>query len=115
MHDNVERIADIALDGAIREFNPTLKDAARKPSETLLGRVRMDGRKTARMTCIEKLQEIESLAATYLAKDDPVRAVAEGCLQQVADAHCRKAVLWLACLKTDEIVLTHLNFGGVFD
>ena len=115
LHDNVKRIADIALDGPIREFNPTLKDAARKPSETLLGRRCMDGRETARVTGIEKLQEIERLAATYLTKDDPVRAVAEGCLQQVADAHCRKAVLWLARLKSDEIVLTHLNFGRVLD
>jgi hypothetical protein len=115
LHDNVKRIADVALDSPIREFNPTLKDAARKPGETLLGRRCMDGRETARMTCIEKLQEIERLAATYLTKDDPVRAVAEGCLQQVSDAHCRKAVLWLARLKTDEIVLTHLNFGRVLD
>ena len=115
LHYNVKRIADIALDGPIREFNPTLEDAARKPSETLLGRRCMDGRETARVTGIEKLQEIKSLAATYLTKNDPVRAVAEGCLQQIADAHCRKAVLWLARLKTDEIVLTHLNFGGVFD
>ena len=115
LHYNVKRIADIALDGPIREFNPTLEDAARKPSETLLGRRCMDGRETARVTGIEKLQEIKSLAAPYLTKDDPVRAVAEGCLQQIADAHCRKAVLWLARLKTDEIVLSHLNFGRVFD
>src|ERR1700676_1139816 len=69
LHDNVKRIADITLDGPIREFNPTLKDAARKPGETLLGRRCMDGRETARMTCIEKLQEIERLAPTYLTKD----------------------------------------------
>jgi len=37
------------------------------------------------VTGIEKLQEIKSLAATYLTKDDTVRAVAEGSLQQVAD------------------------------
>jgi hypothetical protein len=115
LHYNVKRIADIALDGPIREFNPTLEDAARKPSETLLGRRCMDGRETARVTGIEKLQEIKSFAATYLTKDDPIRAVAEGCLQQVADAHCRKAVLWLARLKTDKIVLAHLNFGRVLD
>src|ERR1700692_3240131 len=69
LHDNVKRIADITLDGPIREFNPTLKDAARKPSETLLGRGCMDGRETARVTCIEKLQEIKSLAPTYLTKN----------------------------------------------
>ena len=110
VHYNVEGITDIALDGPIRKLNSALEDAARKPSETLLGRRCMDGRETARVTGIEKLQEIKSLAATYLTKNDPVRAVAEGCLQQIADAHCRKAVLWLACLKTDQIVLIHLNF-----
>jgi hypothetical protein len=115
LHYNVERIADIALDGPIWQFDSTLKDATRKPSQTLLGRRCMDGREAAGVSGIEKLQEIKSLAATYLTKDDPVRAVAEGCLQQVADAHCRKAVLWLARLKTDEIVLTHLNFGRVLD
>src|SRR5208283_2018192 len=115
MHYDIERIADIALDGPIWEFNSTLEDAARKPSEALLGRRCMDGRETARVTGIEKLQEIERLPAAYLPKNDPVRAVAEGCLQGVAYAHCRKAVLWLARLKTDEIVLTHLNFGRVFD
>ena len=110
LHYNVERIADIALDRPIREFNPALEDATRKPSETLLGRRCMDGRETARVTCIEKLQEIERLAAAYLTKNDPVRAVAEGCLQQVADAHSRQAVLWLPRLETNEIVLTPSEF-----
>ena len=43
VHYNIERIADIALDGPIREFNPTLKHATRKPGETLFGRCRVDG------------------------------------------------------------------------
>jgi hypothetical protein len=115
LHYNVKRIADIALDGSIREFNPTLEDAARKPSETLLGRRCMDGRETARVTGIEKLQEIKSLAAPYLTKDDPVRAVAEGRLQEVTDTHCWQTVLRLSGLETNEIVLSHPNFGSVFD
>ena len=48
LHYNVKRIADIALDGPIRQFDPALKDAARKPGETLLGRRCVDGRETAR-------------------------------------------------------------------
>jgi hypothetical protein len=115
VHYNVEGITDIALDGPIRKLNSALEDTTRKTGKSLLSRRCMDGRETARVTGIEKLQEIKSLAAAYLTKDDPVRAVAEGSLQQVADAHCRKAVLWLARLKTDEIVLTHLNFGRVLD
>ena len=110
LHYNVERIADIALDRPIREFNSTLKDATRKPGETLLGRRCMDGREAAGVTRIEKLQEIERLTATYLTENDPVRAVAEGCFQQVTDAHCRQAVLRLPRLETNQIVLIHLNF-----
>ena len=75
LHYNVERIADIALDGPVWEFNPALEDATRKTSETLLGRRCMDGLETARMTCVEKLQKIERLAAAYLTKNNPVRAV----------------------------------------
>ena len=43
VHYNIERIADIALDGPIREFNSTLEDATRKPGKTLLGGCCMDG------------------------------------------------------------------------
>src|ERR1700680_1592103 len=62
LHYNVERIADIALDGPIREFDPALKDATRKTGETLLSRRCMDCRETARMTCIEKAQKMQRLA-----------------------------------------------------
>src|ERR1700719_1099007 len=55
LHYNVERIADIALDRPIREFDSTLKDTTRKPGETLLGGRCMDGREASRVTCIEKL------------------------------------------------------------
>jgi len=55
LHYNVERIADIALDGPIWQFDSTLKDATRKPGETLLGRRSMDGRETSGVTRIEKL------------------------------------------------------------
>src|ERR1700688_5003815 len=57
MHYNIEGVAYIALDGPIRELDSTLKDATRKPGEALLGRCRVDGRETARVTCIENLQK----------------------------------------------------------
>src|SRR5258708_887360 len=75
----------------------------------------MDGRETSRMTGVEKLQEIECLAAANFTEDDPVWAMAERCFQEVTDAHCRQSVLWLPGFKADKIVLVHLNFGGVFD
>src|SRR6266478_6110977 len=67
------------------------------------------------MTGVEELQEIECLTAAYLTQDDPVWAMAEGCFQEVADAHSRQTVLWLPSFKADKVVLVHLNFGGVFD
>src|SRR5271165_1651899 len=67
------------------------------------------------MTRVEELQEIERLTAAYLAEDDPVWAMAEGRFQEVTDAHRRQVVLWLPGFKADQVVLVHLNFGGVFD
>ena len=67
------------------------------------------------MTGVEELQEIECLTAAYLTEDDPVWAMAEGCFQEVTDAHCWQAVLWLPGFEADQVVLAHLNFGGVFD
>src|SRR5713101_6957125 len=83
VHYNVEGITDIALDGPIRKLNSALEDAAREPGKSLLGGRCMDRREAARVTCIEKLQEIKSLASTYFTKDDPVGAVAKGRFQQV--------------------------------
>ena len=67
------------------------------------------------MTRVEKLQEIECLAAAYLSEDDPIGTVAKGCLQEVTNGHTWQAVLWQPGFKADKVVLFHLNFGGVLD
>src|SRR5256885_14813610 len=67
------------------------------------------------MTGVEELQEIECLTAANFTEDDAVWTMAEGCFQEVADAHSRQTVLWLPSFKTNEVALVHLNFGGVFD
>src|SRR5437016_3080260 len=67
------------------------------------------------MTRVEELQEIECLTAPYLSENDPVGTVAEGCFQEVTNAHTWQAVLWQSGFKADEVVLFHLNFRGVFD
>src|SRR5437016_4884792 len=67
------------------------------------------------MARVEELQEIECLTAAYLAEDDPIGTVAEGCLQEVTNAHTWQAVLRQPSFKADKVVLFHLNFGGVFD
>src|SRR6516162_9337220 len=67
------------------------------------------------MTRVEELQEIECLTAPYLSEDDPIGTVAEGCFQEVTNAHTWQAVLWQPGFKADKVVLFHPNFGGVFD
>lgn len=64
MHDNVERIADVGLDGAVRKVHAALQDAARESCESLPRRGGMHGRKTAGVSGIEKLQEIEGLTSS---------------------------------------------------
>src|SRR2546430_606197 len=67
------------------------------------------------MTGVKELQEIECLTAANFTEDDSVWTMAEGCFQEVTDAHSRQTVLWLPSFKTNKVVLVHLNFGGVFD
>src|SRR6266404_5376538 len=75
----------------------------------------MNGGQRARMTRVQELQEIEGFAAPNLPEHDSVRAVAEGSLQEIADGHSRKAILFAACFKPDEVFLRQLNLGRVFD
>src|SRR5713226_2015417 len=78
---DVERISNVRLNGPVRKPNGALQNATGEPRESLLRGVRMNGGQRARMTRVQKLQEIESLAAPNLPEHDSVRAVAEGCLQ----------------------------------
>ena len=41
--------------------------------------------------------------------------MAEGCLQKIPDRHCRQAVLRLPGLEPNQILVSHLNLGGVLD
>ena len=67
------------------------------------------------MPRVQELQEIEGFASANLPQNDTVRAMAEGCFQEIANGHCRKAVLFPACFKPDEIFLRQLNLGRVLD
>src|SRR5713226_7704951 len=41
LNDDMERVSDIAFNGAVRQLDTALQRAAREPSKTLFGRVRM--------------------------------------------------------------------------
>jgi len=68
MHDDVERIADVGLNGAVREVHAALQDAAGKSREALPRGGGVNRRKTAGVSGVEKLQEIEGLASSNFAE-----------------------------------------------
>ena len=67
------------------------------------------------MPGVQELQKIEGFFASNLAQNNAIGAMAEGCLEKIADGHCWKAILLPACFKADEILLRQLKLGRVFD
>ena len=67
------------------------------------------------MPGVQELQEIEGFAAANLPENDAVRAMAESSFEEIADGHCRKAVLLPACFKSDEVLLREVNLGSVLN
>src|SRR5947207_1916050 len=55
LHDDAKRISGIGLDGPVGQVNSALENATGESCEGLLGRCRMNGRETSRMTRIEEL------------------------------------------------------------
>src|SRR5229473_8440652 len=113
--DDIEGIGDVGLDGPIGELHAALQNTACEACEALLRGVRMDGGQRAGVPGVQELQEIEGFATANLSENDAVRAVAEGSLQEIANSHCRKAVLFPARFKPDKVFLDQVNLGGVFD
>jgi hypothetical protein len=75
----------------------------------------MNGRKTAGVSGVEKLQEIEGLGSSNFAKDYPIRRVTKRGLKEFPDGDARHTVLRLPGFETDEVVLAHVDFRGVLD
>ena len=69
VHDDIHGITDICFDCTIRQVNPALEDAACESSKSLLRRSCMNGGKTAGVSCVQKLQEIEGLPSTDLSEN----------------------------------------------
>jgi hypothetical protein len=59
LNDDMERVSDIAFNGAVRELDTALQRAAREPSKTLFGRVRMNGGQCPRMNSRLRWPEIK--------------------------------------------------------
>src|SRR4030081_2098325 len=115
MHDDVERIADVGLYGAVREVHAALQDAAGKSREALPRGGGVNAGKTAGVSRVEKLQKIEGLATSNFPEDQTVRPVTKRALEEFPDGNAGQAVLRWPGFETDEIVLAHVNLGGVLN
>ena len=112
--DDVERITDVRLDGAVGQFHAALQYAARESGQALLGRTGMNRGQGAGVAGVEKLQEVERLAGPDFAQQNSVWPVPQGCFQEVADRNGWDADLFPASFKTNEIQLGKLYLRGVF-
>src|SRR5882757_4402009 len=68
MHDDVERIADVGLNGAVREVDAALQYAAGESREALPRGGGVNGGKAAGVSGVEKLQKIEGLGSPNFAE-----------------------------------------------
>src|SRR5258708_4105976 len=69
VHDDVDGITDVRLDRAIGQVNAALQNAACESGQCLSCGSRMDGGKAPRVSCVEKLQQIEGFASAYFTQD----------------------------------------------
>jgi hypothetical protein len=68
LHDDVERIRNVRLDGAVRQVNSALQNTARKTGEPLFRRICMNCRECAGMPGIQELQKVECFASADFAR-----------------------------------------------
>src|SRR5580704_1614857 len=75
----------------------------------------MDGRKRAGMSCIQRLEKVKRLAASYFSDQDAIRAMTQSGAQQIPDGHRGPAWLLTARLKFDQILQDDFYFGCLLD
>ena len=59
LHNNIQRISDIGLDGAVRKLDAALQDAAREAGETLLRGTRVDCRERSGVSGVQELEKVK--------------------------------------------------------
>jgi hypothetical protein len=75
LQQQVNGIGDTAPDRLKWELHVGLENAARQASDGLPGVVSVNGRERPRVTCVERLKEVEGLRTTHLAQQDTVGPV----------------------------------------
>jgi hypothetical protein len=67
MNHDVDRIADVRFNGAVRQLNAALQNATREPRQALLGGTGVNRGQRSGVAGVEKLQEVKRLAGTDFA------------------------------------------------
>src|SRR5208282_5520113 len=108
LHDHLQRISNVALDGAVRQLNAALQDTTCKARETLPRGTGVDCGESPGMSRVQKLQKIKCFAGPDFAQKNSVWTMAESRLEEITNRHRGNAVLFAACLETDEILMVQL-------
>src|SRR3989442_649062 len=83
LDDDIKRIRNVGLDGAVRNLDATLQNAARKARKPLFRGAGVNGRNGSRVAGVQKLKEIERFPGANLAEQNTIRAVAHSGFQEV--------------------------------
>src|ERR1051326_8737775 len=85
MDQQIDGFRDAAADSAVGQLHAGLENASCKPRQGLRRRVGMQRGAGAGMARVERLQQIEGLAATHLAHKNPVGPQAKRGPEKVTD------------------------------
>jgi len=115
LDDNVQRVGDAALNGAIRNLDAALQDTTGKASQPLLRGTCMDRTERSGVPRVQKLKEIERLAASNFSEQNTIGPMPQRGFKKVANGDSGDSILLPAGFKPNEIRLSKLYLRGVFD
>lgn len=116
LHDRVDGAGHLCAEGGEGDLDSAQERARLKAAEAVKRRVGVDGAHRAGVSGVQRLKEVEGLAAADFADDDAVGAEAQGGVDEVADRHLALSVLvGLARLERHDVALLQLELAGVLD
>src|SRR5437016_10161763 len=90
VHHDMKRQRNGFADASVWQADIGGEHAVREPCEGLFGRVRVNGAQTSKVTCVQRLKQVEGLRASHLAHQNSIRPMAKRRAHQVGDRHGRE-------------------------
>jgi len=116
VHHHVDGRGHLRAQRGERDVDAAQQRAGLDARQAVERTVGVDGGHAARVAGVERLQQVERLAAADFADDEAVRTQPQRRVDQVADRHFALAVLVrLARFEADRVALLELQFAGVFN